>query len=421
MTTTTAAEPSQRFVTLDIVRGIAVMGILAMNIVGFAMPDAAYMNPKAYGTEGEIDLIAWAFNFVLIDGKMRGLFSFVFGASMLLVIERATAKSESPARIHFRRMIWLLLFGFIHYYFIWQGDILTMYALIGLLAWLFRDMEPKRLIRIGLVFAGVQALIFIAMAVSFAYVSHAASLPNPDPEMVRQWAGMQSGLGVPPPAKIAEEMALHLGPWTGVVHHQLAEGTFQPVAMAIMFGCETLGYMLLGMAGLKTGFFTGAWSDARYRKVALIGFAIGIPAYAIGAWLVWSSGFAVPMLVAVTLAAATLFRPVMVVAIAALVILLTRRGGALVDRIAAAGRAAFTNYLGTSIVMTALFYGWGAGLYGSLSRAELWLVVLGMWVLMLVWSKPWLDRFNYGPFEWLWRSLARWRLQPLRRRRPATA
>jgi uncharacterized protein len=111
----------------------------------------------------------------------------------------------------------------------------------------------------------------------------------------------------------------------------------------------------------------------------------------------------------------------MVVAYAALIIDLTRNGGWLVDRIAAAGRAAFTNYLGTSVLMTGLFYGWGLGLYGSIGRIELWLVVIAMWVVMLAWSKPWLDRFRYGPFEWLWRSLARWQFQPMRKRVAAAA
>jgi uncharacterized protein len=105
----------------------------------------------------------------------------------------------------------------------------------------------------------------------------------------------------------------------------------------------------------------------------------------------------------------------MVVATAALIIIATRRGGFLVDRIAAAGRAAFTNYLGTSLIMTSLFYGYGGGLFGHLSRVQLWLPVVAMWALMLLWSKPWLDRFQYGPFEWLWRSLARGALQPMRR------
>jgi uncharacterized protein len=84
-------------------------------------------------------------------------------------------------------------------------------------------------------------------------------------------------------------------------------------------------------------------------------------------------------------------------------------------RVAAAGRAAFSNYLGTSIVMTTIFYGYGLGHFNEVGRAQLWLFVIGAWIAMLLWSKPWLDRFNYGPFEWLWRSLARWRLQPLKR------
>ena len=138
------------------------------------------------------------------------------------------------------------------------------------------------------------------------------------------------------------------------------------------------------------------------------------PAYILVAFIA-AGRFAVPLLM-MAMAATVLFRPLMVVAIAALVILATRRGGKLVDRIAAAGRAAFTNYLGTSLVMTFLFYGYGLGWFGTLSRAQLWLVVLPMWVLMLAWSKPWLDRFQYGPFEWLWRSLSRWEMQPMIRR-----
>ena len=105
----------------------------------------------------------------------------------------------------------------------------------------------------------------------------------------------------------------------------------------------------------------------------------------------------------------------MIFATAALIILATRSGGALVERIAAAGRAAFTNYLGTSLLMTTLYYGYGLGLYGTMGRAELWLVVVAMWGVMLLWSKPWLDRYRYGPFEWLWRTLARSERQPMRR------
>src|SRR5688572_25239279 len=147
---TAVTEPGPRIATLDIVRGVAVMGILAMNIVAFAMPPSAYINPLAYGSEAPIDFAVYAFNFVLIDGKMRGLFSFLFGASMLLVIQRAEARGESGAAVHYRRMLVLLLIGAIHFYLIWFGDILFGYAMIGMVAFFFRKKEPRTLIIIGI-------------------------------------------------------------------------------------------------------------------------------------------------------------------------------------------------------------------------------------------------------------------------------
>jgi len=416
---TAATEPPPRIATLDIVRGVAVMGILAMNIVAFAMPPAAYLNPMAYGTESGWDMASWAFSFVLVDGKMRGLFSFLFGASLLLVIEKAEAKGESPAAIHFRRMLWLLLFGYLHFYFIWYGDILTGYATIGMIAWFFRNREPHKLVVWGIVFVLLEFALFSGLAASAHALAAAVAAPHPDPSAVEGLRSMSEDIAVPTAAELGEQIRLILGSWWGVAHSQLTEHATDPLFMLALFGWETLGYMLFGMAALKSGFLTGAWDDSRYRKVALIGFGIAIPAYAALALLVWSDGFTVPGIFTFSFAGTVLLRPVAVAAIAALIILLTRRGGRLTRRIAAAGRAAFTNYLGTSILMTGLFYGWGGGLFGRLSRIELWLVVVAMWALMLLWSKLWLERFHYGPFEWLWRTLARWRWQKMRR--PAVA
>ena len=415
---TAVTEPPPRIASLDIVRGVAVMGILAMNIVAFAMPPEAYLNPLAYGVDSDADLASWAFSFVLVDGKMRGLFSFLFGASLLLVIDKAAARGESPASIHFRRMLWLLLFGYLHFYFIWYGDILTGYATIGLAAWFFRNQPPRRLIFWGGLFVLLQFLLFAGMAASFIHYAGAAAAPDASPEVVKQWTAMKRGFAVPTDAELAETMALYAGGWFDHARHQLTEQRFEPLVMLALFGLETLGYMLLGMAALRNGFLTGGWPDARYRRIALAGFAVAVPAYALLAAALWSDGFSVPMIVLLNLAGTVLLRPVMVIAYAALIIVLTRRGGALVERIAAAGHAAFTNYLGTSLMMTALFHGWGLGWFGTLSRIELWLVVPAMWLLMLAWSKPWLDRFRYGPFEWLWRSLSRWRFEPMRKARP---
>jgi uncharacterized protein len=115
------------------------------------------------------------------------------------------------------------------------------------------------------------------------------------------------------------------------------------------------------------------------------------------------------------------FRLVMAAGYAALIILLSRNLGWLARRVAAAGRAAFTNYLGTSLIATFVFYGWGLGYYGHVERWQAWLLVPTVWAIMLLWSKPWLDRFHYGPLEWLWRTLARGRLQPFRKQRKDVA
>lgn len=407
--------PADRIATLDIVRGVAVMGILAMNIVAFAMPFPAYMNPTAYGLEGPADLVSWAFSFVFIDGKMRGLFSFLFGASALLVIERAGASGMSAARVHYARMLWLLLFGLAHFYLIWFGDILASYAMAGLLLFFFRHFRVRALVIWGLALLVVQAVLMGAGAAWLLHAAGAVADGTADLETAAGHAEMAQGFGLLSPALLQRDMASALGPWSGLVHERLIEQTMKPLATLPFFLAETLAYMAFGMAALKSGFLTGAWAAARYRRWLAAGFAIGIPAYAALAWLLCRSDFEPQFVFLYGMAATTPFRPAMIVATAALIILLTRRGGPLIDRIAAAGRAALTNYLGTSIVMTTLFYGYGAGLYGSLSRIELWLPVLAMWTLMLAWSKPWLDRFRHGPFEWLWRSLARGRREPMRR------
>ncbi len=413
-----SAPPAARIAQLDVVRGVAVMGILAMNIVAFAMPFQAYFNPMAYGTEGPADLASWVFNFVFIDGKMRGLFSFLFGASTLLVIERAQAAGLSAARIHYMRMLWLLVFGLIHFYLIWFGDILSHYALIGLLLFFFRHLSTRALVTWGVILVLVQCLTMAGLAYSAFALSAAAAGPNPDPDAVRQWAAMSTMFGAPGQAEIAETLARFLGPYTGLVRDRVIEHGAEPFTSTFFFGWETLAYMLFGMAALKSGFFRGEWPAARYRRIAFIGLAITIPAYALLGWQLFRADFSAQMVIA-AFSAQTPFRPVMVLAYAALIVLAARNGGWLAERIAAAGRAAFTNYLGTSILMTTFFYGYGFGFYGTLSRIELWLPVLTMWLLMLLWSKPWLDRFNYGPLEWLWRSLARLAPQKIRKSKAA--
>ena len=415
MATLPPAEAQSRIVTLDILRGVAVMGILAMNIVAFAQPLPAYFSPLGATARDALDGVIYALNFIFIDGKMRGLFSFLFGASLLLVIERARATGESGAAVTYRRLFWLLVFGCIHFYLIWFGDILVSYALTGMVAFLFRNQSVRALLVWGGILVLLQTLLMAGSAQQAYALAAAVSAPDASGAAIAEWESFAGDFSATP-ERLREITALHLGPWVGLVRTQLMDHTTDPLFFAVLFGPETLAYMLFGMAALKSGYLTGSWPDAAYRKIAIACLAVGIPVYAAIAWMLFSDGFTVPGLFTWYMTATTPFRPLMIVAYAALIILATRKGGWLVERIAAAGRAAFSNYLGTSIVMTFVFYGWGLAYYGSFSRAELWLVVIAMWALMLAWSKPWLDRFDYGPLEWLWRSLSRLQLQPMRKR-----
>ena len=179
---------------------------------------------------------------------------------------------------------------------------------------------------------------------------------------------------------------------------------------------ETLPLMMLGMALFRNGFLTGAWGAADYRRTALRWLPPGVLLTLLVGWLQWRAGFDYLVAVNAFMAWSGPGRLMMTIAYAALLVLLIRRAAtsAWIIRVAATGRAAFSNYLGTSIVMTTIFYGYGIGLFGDVGRWTLYLICAGMWAVMLLWSRPWLDRYRYGPLEWLWRSLARGSLQPMR-------
>jgi uncharacterized protein len=231
------------------------MGILAMNIVAFAMPFQAYMNPAAFGSQSAADYASWAFNFVLIDGKMRGLFSFLFGASMLLVIERAAASGRSRARVHYVRMAWLLVFGLIHFTFIWFGDILAGYAQVGMIAYLFHRLSPRLLMHWGVGLLVFQTLIFAGLSyVAFGLQELAALEAVSQPgEFGREWEQLRGQFGVPTEQALAGKMSMFHGGYLPIVEHRLGQ-MVRAFPGDLMFGWETLAYFLFGMALLKTGF-----------------------------------------------------------------------------------------------------------------------------------------------------------------------
>lgn len=389
--------PPDRIRTLDLIRGVAVLGILAVNIAGFAGSIDATLSPHIPEPANLADEAAFAFVMVVFEGKMRMLFSMLFGASMVLFIDKADAVGRNGAALQAWRLGWLALFGLLHYLLLWWGDILFAYAALGAIALLLRRQPvPSLVVVAGLWFgAGV---LFGLMATLGGGGDDIAALGR----MVRESRA---------------EIALFGGGYSEILFDKIAHHRLWLVSMAINNAWEITPMMLIGMALQRSGFFAGNWPRHMLRRMAAIGIGWGGAITVLLTGWVWSQHFSPPMMSTVIGVWLAVPHLMMALGYAALLVLVAPR---LLDtetgrRIEAAGRMAFSNYLGTTLVMTALFYGWGLGLIGGVGEAaQLGFVALG-WALMLAWSKPWLTRFRQGPLEWLWRSLTEGRRLPLQR------
>lgn len=401
----------KRIASLDFIRGIAVLGILAANIIAFGQPMTAYMYPDAFLTpHGEAEDWMWVAQFILIDGKMRGLFTLLFGAGVYLFLERAAARG-SGLTLQARRLGWLALFGLGHFFFLWHGDILFSYALSGFLLLPLVRLTAERQLALGLSLYLLGALIYGAMTIGSAWMADA-----PGTDMAEMRAGLAD-------AKLAEIVSggrtaelIMSGDYARYVAHNFAEHAATPLMIISFFLLETLPLMLIGMALLRLGLFDGRLDRAKQRLWGWIGVITGTALTIPIALDALDDGLTYYGTLAAFMGWSMLPRLLVILGLAALLAPLAPHAtGWFGQRLTAAGRAAFTNYLGTSVLMVAVFHGWGLGLFGELTRGELYLVMLGGWIAMLAWSKPWLDRFRYGPLEWLWRCLTYARVFSIRR------
>lgn len=406
---TAPTRPGQRIVALDALRGFAILGILVMNIQSFAMVFAAYQNPAAYGDLTGLNRWVWIVSHVFFDLKFMAMFAMMFGAGILLITESAARKGASPAKLHYTRNFWLLLFGLGHAYLFWSGDILAAYAVCGFIVYFFRRISPRWLVAVGIVLIGIPSLIQLLGQVSLDL------MPAADYAAMRsEWA--------PAAAAVAEEVAAFQGGWLNQmearVAHSLQMHTF---VFFIYMGWRVAGLMLLGMALYKWGVLTGSRSPGFYARLSLVGFAVGLPLVIAGVW----QNFAHDWDFAYSMFTGSQFNywgslPVSFGYIGLIMYIVTSgRLTHLVDRFAAVGRMALTNYFMQTLIATTLFYGHGLGWFGEVERTGQFLIVLAIWALQLIVSPIWLARFRFGPFEWLWRSLTYRRWQPLRRLEPA--
>ena len=393
-----------RIVALDVLRGAAVLGILVINIQSFAMVFAAYMNPTAHASLEGAHYWVWYFSHLLADQKFMTIFSMLFGAGILLMADRQEAVGRRAAGVHFRRMAALLVFGLLHAYLFWYGDILVLYAVCGSLAFLFRRKSPRSLIIIGMAVVAVSSLLSLAGGLSMSRM----------PELDR--AALERDFA-PPPDKVAEEVAHYRGGWLRQMEHRIPKALEFHTFIFLVWGVwRAGGLMLIGMGLFKLGVFSAARSRAFYASLTALGILVGLPVVMFGIRLNeqadWDVGYSFFFGVQFNYWASLLVS----LAWVALVMLACRspRLERLTQPLAAVGRMAFTNYILQTILCTTLFYGHGLGLFGSVERVGQMGIVLAVWVLQLVVSPLWLRHFRYGPLEWLWRTLTYWRPVPFR-------
>lgn len=394
MTDVAPVAAERRIKSLDVMRGFAVLGILAVNALYFAAPWQAGMNPgMAPFAVTEATLPAWLAMHVFFEMKCITLFSILFGASLYMV----GGEREDKARgaVLRRRLFWLAIFGIIHGLLIWHGDILFTYALTGFLVLFARSWKARTLLTVGVV-------LFVA-SVLFGGI------------LGLVW-------DVVPPAKIAEARAEFWLLPADVVADMTARyqaGALSAtkanadVWMEFLFTglpsimLRTAGVMMIGMALFKTGFLSGNAPGWLYGLMLAVG-AVALALVAAQAMQNYAAGFDFQHMMVRGMFANAVLSIFVSIGYAALFVLLVKAGArVLTEPLAAVGRMAFTNYIAQSLIMTTIFYGGrGFGLWGELDRNQLWGIVVAIWAVQLIWSPLWLARFQMGPLEWLWRRLS---------------
>lgn len=405
------ARAIDRLVSLDIIRGAAVLGILLANVTGFAHADLAYYWPQALPDGGNTaDRIVWLVQFVLVDGKFRALFTILFGASLLLFLDKFENQS-SGVTLQLRRLFWLLVFGMAHLFLLFRGDILYSYAISGFVALLFVRMSGEKLLALGIIWAFIGGLLTSLDYLTPALIE-AGSEPGVEGAITyyREYWDRQVT-----EANLQGALISNGNYWDILAYHWQSGGRLLGNYFVFCF-FETIPMVLIGMGLFRQGAFAKPDDGASWSKLALFGvllsliinLAIGLHVYRAG-----FPPFQTQMFFFGVTGLTNL--PFILCAPGLLSMWAWRmRESWLAERFALAGRMAFTNYIGTSLIMVLIFQGWAGGLFGQLHRLDMLLVVALGWAMMITCSRLWLARFRQGPLEWLWRCLAYWQLFPNR-------
>lgn len=390
-----------RIHSIDIVRGTALLGLLPMNILGFALPFASYLNPSAFQGDWWFTYFSHFIVRVFIDQKMMGLFSFLFGCSIALIVSRNKAKGRRAGVLHYVRNFWLLIFGALHFICIWEGDILLVYAGIALLIYPLYFLSLKVLLSIAAVMWG------FALYATLSFSNQLSLLVQNATESVAIWA--------PDANMIKQESARLLQSYSSLISERTQETKlFSDSVSKGVLNWFLVDALLRACALILAGMAIGK-SQFWYTKTNLSTFKIAIFLVCF-AWTLSALGFIYAdthqWQLAESFVPYTLSNNIAVLLCVAGYIVLIKwwtensSSNWLKGALANCGKMALSNYLAQSILMTTIFYGYGLALYQSLNRLELWGVVFVTCALQLGWSVWIMRRYSHGPFEALWRKLS---------------
>lgn len=397
--------PSTRFASLDVIRGIAILGILLMNIQSFSMIGQAYLNPMAYGDMTGLNKWVWIVSHIFADQKFLSIFCMLFGASIAMISGKEEARKGNSWKAHYSRNFWLLIIGLIHGYLFWYGDILAPYAACSFFIYFFRKLPVKALIVMGILVFAISTFIHISEGLEVLKL----------PQQILD----QMSAGWSPSQKIIDK---NITAYLGSFQDQLAQRTKTLNMMHTelfpgFYVWRISGLMLIGIALFKSGFLLGQSAMILYKRTLSFTLTIGLVLITSG--LIFNFHHGWQLKYSLFFGAEFNYWGSLFIALAYIsgIILWVRmgKGTRLVDRFASVGRMALSNYLLQTLVCAGIFYGFGLGLFGQVSRTGQLGIVAGIWVLQMFVSPLWLKYFQFGPMEWLWRSLTKMKVQPIRK------
>ncbi len=370
------------------------------------MPSAAYLNPTVYENLSGMDLNVYLVSHIFADGKFMAIFSMLFGASIIMLSNKARREHVNSGDLQRRRFFWLLILGLIHAYFIWYGDILVPYAICGFVMFVFRRRKTKGLFTAGVVFLAIGSAISLIIGYTIP-LWEPGELQNATQEY---WQ--------PSSEAIAQEIEFYRGSWERQILYRAGQAFEMETRVFITSTFwRVSGLILLGMGFYRKRVFKAKQSKKYYTKMIVYGFGVGLPLVAAETYLHFTTDWKFEL--SFFFISQLNYWGSILMAIGYIGVIMyimkSARSGFLSTALARTGQMALTNYLLQSIIATYIFYGHGMGMFGDLDRAAQAFAVLIIWVFLLVFSSFWLGYFKYGPFEWLWRSLSYGKIQPLAR------